>query len=307
MAAETARRKRLDWNHRVLNAGTDGSGRWLNQRNSASSEDPALARRPGRFPAESLEGLRLELVYKVQLSTAESKQFDVAIRLYVETEGIDVREALPVGADFPVVRVSLQQNVLPALVLRQDKGAQNCASRRSLPCRRNGELIEEKLETGHLSGEGKRHAARAVRLRGQLTGGRPEGVRDRGLQPGRHQAANRRDDIGGSEWRAIGEAHVRPQLEIDPLSVARDLPCGGQLGLQPLGLTIETDQHTARQITDGFGNLFLGQERVQGLRVGPHGETKARFPPGNMRSPQSPEESRFGWLFPCVPPGNHEM
>ena len=72
-----------------------------------------------------------------------------------------------------------------------------------------------------------------------------------------HQFPHGVDHVVAGERGAVGETHARTQLEIDAAAVFGDLPFGGQLAFQLLGVAIQPDQHAAGQIANRFGRLFF--------------------------------------------------
>src|SRR5262249_7203334 len=147
------------------------------------------------FLAEPVKRLRLQLIDEVEFPAPEPKQLGIAICLNLEPHGVQAGKPRSIRSGLPVIRVSLQKNVLPAPVLGHGEWTENAASWRILARGRDRELVKQQLQTADWSGERERYAARAVRLRRQLARGRSEPLRDPGLEPRRHHSTNRRDDV----------------------------------------------------------------------------------------------------------------
>src|SRR5271157_1596547 len=105
-----------------------------------------------------------------------------------------------------------------------------------------------------------------------------------------HQLVHCVFHVLGGERRAIGEINRRTQHEGDLLAVLGDRPRGRELGFQPLGVAIQTEQHTSSEIANGFRGIVGHGERIEGLgfraqikpelietdgRVEEHGENEA--------------------------------
>ena len=82
-----------------------------------------------------------------------------------------------------------------------------------------------------------------------------------------HQPAHGECHVLAGEQRAIGEAQHRAAIENQSPAVFRDLPFGGEFALQLLGVAIQPDQHTARQITNRGESFILDQQGIECFRV----------------------------------------
>jgi len=88
------------------------------------------------------------------------------------------------------------------------------------------------------------------------------------MQRGIHQLINREFHIRCGEWHPVREMKPLAKLKGDGSSVSRDLPRHSQFRFHLLGLTVQTQQHSSRQIADSFRGIIGHQRRVECLRFG---------------------------------------
>src|SRR5271165_1813610 len=83
-----------------------------------------------------------------------------------------------------------------------------------------------------------------------------------------HQLVHRVFHVLGRERCAVGEKDGRTQDKCDRPAVLRDCPGAGEFGLELLGLTIQTEQDSAREIANRFRGIVRHGERIEGFRLG---------------------------------------
>src|SRR5713101_1469695 len=109
---------------------------------------PGIVRESRRTGGEAVEIIAVEDIDQVKLAALEAQHLDVAIRLNVEPDGIQIWQAVSLGILFPVVGIAAQEHARSRLVFRNQKWAEHG---RFFFARMRGhdrDLIEESLESG---------------------------------------------------------------------------------------------------------------------------------------------------------------
>ncbi len=107
-----------------------------------------IVREARRTGGKAVEIIAVEDVNQVKLAALEAQHLDVAIRLNVEADGIEIRQAVSLRIFFPVVRVAAEEHARSRLVFRDQKWAEHG---RFFPRRMRGHdrnLIKKALKSG---------------------------------------------------------------------------------------------------------------------------------------------------------------
>ena len=68
-----------------------------------------------RVRRQLVEVLAVERVDQIDFAALEAQHFDVAIRLDIEPDRIQIRQLAPLLIGFPVIGIALQHHVAPGL------------------------------------------------------------------------------------------------------------------------------------------------------------------------------------------------
>src|SRR5882724_7744170 len=108
---------------------------------------------PRRFFLQTVEVFGVKSVDQMNFATTEAKQFDVAIPLNIETNGIKIGERLSRLVFFPVIRIPAEKHVGARAVVRNVEGAKNGHLLLRRMRGENGHLIKEALESRYWRGK----------------------------------------------------------------------------------------------------------------------------------------------------------
>src|SRR5947207_6033251 len=193
----------------------------------------------------------------MNFTAAKTQQFNVAIALNIESNGIEIGQRFSILVFFPIISVSPEKDGGAGRVLRDIKGPENGHLLFGGMSGENRDLIEEAFETSHRSREGDNDGVRGRCLDDNLAFARAERVARGRVHLRIHQSFHRVSDVFGSEWCAIGKMQTSAEMKFDSAAVRTDFPRSGQAGLESLRLPIQADQDAAREVADRFrGRLF---------------------------------------------------
>ena len=207
----------------------------------------------------------IERVDEMDFSAGQAQHFDVAVLLNIEPHRFDVRQRATGRIFFPVVRVPLQDQIRPGFVFADEVGPQHC----QLFLRRlgghNRHLIKQPVEACD-----RRRKSDADMVLGQnfsfdFPVRRTERIPGRRVQGGIHELLHGVSHVVRRKRSSIGEAQPIAYLEGDGLSAVRHLPRGSEFGLEFLREPVHANQHAACEITNSFGGIIRGEQRVQRL------------------------------------------
>ena len=100
----------LERNQARLYSGMGAFATWLNHMKSESSDGPASCASPRRTGGQAVEVIAVDDVDQVEFAALEAQHLNVAIRLNVEPDGIEIGQAASLGIFFPVVGIAAQQH-----------------------------------------------------------------------------------------------------------------------------------------------------------------------------------------------------
>ena len=193
----------------------------------------------------------------MNFTAAKAQQFNIAIALNIESNGIEIGQRLSFLVFFPVVRVSPEKDGGAGSVVRDIERAEDGHLLFGRMRGENRDLIEEALKPRHGSRKSNNDGIRGRRLNGDLAFAGPERVARGRVQLRVHQSFHRVGDVFGSEWCAVGKMQTSAEMKFDSAAVRADFPRTGQAGLESLRLPIQADQDAAREVADRFrGRLF---------------------------------------------------
>src|SRR5207244_5670431 len=107
-----------------------------------------------RFLLQAVEVFSVQSVDQMNFTATKAQQFNVAIALNVEANGIQIGQRISILVFFPIIRVASQKDGGAGRVVGDIKGTENGHLLLGRMGGENRDLIEEAFETSHRSREG---------------------------------------------------------------------------------------------------------------------------------------------------------
>jgi len=199
---------------------------------------------------QAVEVIAVDDVDQVELSALEAQHLDIAVRLNVEPDGVEIRQTASLRILFPVVGIAAQQNARSGLIFSNHEWTENGRFLFGRMRGHDGNLVEQAIDASKWRGKEDGNLVGRNHLRAHGTAAGTESVSGRRVQRRIHQPLHGESNILGREWAAIGKRDAVAELEGDLLAVFRYLPRFGQFGLEVLRFAVSSHQDAAGQVTD---------------------------------------------------------
>ena|ERR1017187_328018 len=249
----------------ALVLGNGSAGHLIEPHEIGIERRSGIMRELGRTGGQTVEVIAVDGVNQVKFSSLEAQHLDIAIRLNVEPDGIEIRQAVSLGIFFPVVGVAAQKHARSRFVLRNHEWTEHGHFLLGRMRGHDRNLIEKALDSSKRCGKSDGDPVRRNDSGADRAASGPERVSRRGVQRGIHEPLHGKGNVLRGEGASVGKRDAMAKLESDLLAVLRDRPRFRQFGFEFLSVAIDAYQYTARQIADGKRRVVIDQEGIESL------------------------------------------
>lgn len=243
------------------------------------------------LPAQAVKIIGVEVADQLQLSAAESRQFDIAVQLDFENDGVEIGKPRGARVQLPIVGVPLEAERYATAVLRQPERAEHgfLLYRRSRGQERH--FVKQQFERGNRGREFKRDLERVGTSKALDFGGGAEDFPGGRGEDRIGQPLERVLDVGRVEGRSIGEPDIRTQAEGDSPARVIHFPGRSEFRFDLLRTPVETQQNSRGEVADDLGWLISDHKGIERFRITSQAQVKfAATRRGNEQGAKSRRE-----------------